>query len=108
MTIKSTIIAAAIASAIAAVPAHADTTRTSTQVEVADLDLTTAEGEAALEERMQDAVREMCGSYDRYNGYGERPFRDCVRSVNIEAQAAVLVAEAREAANKTTIELAAK
>lgn len=61
MKLKSAIIAAAVGSAILAAPASARTD-TTLRVSYADLDLTTATGQAELQARLDKAARKACAS----------------------------------------------
>ena len=107
MTIKTLLIA--LATTIATMsPAQAGTTKISTRVAVTDLDLTTAEGTAALEQRIEKTVRQLCGSYDRRDGAGDRPFTKCVRAARTDPSFEAIVAEARKATHRRATSVAAR
>lgn len=95
MYIKTILACAALVGALAAAPAHAGTARVSADVDYSDLDLAQPEGVAALEQRVQVAVRHMCGSYERRDGMGERPLKRCTQAARLDPQIASLVARAK-------------
>jgi len=107
MNIKTVLIA--LAATVAAIsPAQAGTTKVVTAVEIADLDLTTAEGAAALEHRIDKAVRQLCGSYERRDGAGDRPFTKCVRSARTDSPLEAILAEARKGIDRRAAAVAAR
>jgi UrcA family protein len=107
MNIKTVLIALA-ATAAAISPAQAGTTRLSSAVEIADLDLTTPEGAAALEQRIDNAIRHLCGSYDRRDGLGERPFSRCIRAARTDPALETIIADARKDAGRQAVAVAAR
>jgi UrcA family protein len=107
MNIKTVLIA--LTATVAAIsPAQAGTTKVSTTVEVADLDLTTAEGAAALEHRIDKAVRQLCGSYERRDGVGDRPFTKCVRAARTDSSFEAILAAARKGTDRQATAVAAR
>ncbi len=107
MNIKTVLIA--LSATVAAIsPAQAGTTKVVTSVDIADLDLTTAEGAAALEHRIDKAVRQLCGSYERRDGAGDRPFAKCVRSARTDSSLEAIVAEARKETGRQATAVAAR
>ncbi len=70
---------ATLAMAATATPAAAETV--SVEVDYADLDITTNGGMNALEERIEGAVRTICGSQPARRAYPNRPLATCMRYV---------------------------
>jgi|GEM_PF-2844404 len=83
------------AGTLAATPLEARETKITATVEHRDLDLTTAQGAAELERRARIAVLRLCGTYDRDDAVGERPFRRCHQSARLSPTVEVILAQAR-------------
>jgi UrcA family protein len=79
MRLRPLLAAAAAAATLAATPAYADSVR----VEYKDLDLATAQGQGALQKRIEAAARQVCGMRDIRTGtrVPDANARDCYKTV---------------------------
>jgi UrcA family protein len=92
---RQVICAMLAAGTLVATPIQARETTISATVEHRDLDLTTASGAAELERRARIAILQLCGTYDRRDGVGERPFRRCRHSARLNPTVEAIVKQAR-------------
>lgn len=63
--------------ALAATPAMAEPIIMTSNVEIADLDLSTAKGQRALDLRLNQAAREVCGTASEVDVAGKNEVRRC-------------------------------
>ena len=63
--------------ALAATPAMAEPIIMTSKVEIADLDLSTAKGQRALDLRLNQAAREVCGTASEVDVAGKNEVRRC-------------------------------
>jgi len=101
---KTVPISAALAAAVmAATPVQARDVSISATVDYTGLDLSTTEGVAILERRVDKAIRQLCATYDRRDAVGSRPIAECKRSITLEPSLETLIARAKSesSANKT-------
>lgn len=90
---KVSIIAACLLSAAAFTnPASAETVRSSTVVEIADLKLSSPAGQKRLEQRLAAAVRKVCGRHEVRNLAERRQYMECAGPAKAAAQNAKLAA----------------
>ena len=94
---KTTILAALVAASLSATPALAqDPAAVRVTISPAGLDLTTAEGRAALDLRLVHAVRTACGTPSPADAHGRTKAADCLTEARATAaeQRDVLIAQA--------------
>lgn len=94
---KTTILAALVAASLSATPAFAqDPAPVRVSISPAGLDLTTAEGRAALDLRVVHAVRAACGTPSPADARGHAKATDCLTEARTAAaeQRNVLIAQA--------------
>lgn len=92
---RTIIASAAAAFALAATPAIANTEAVDVRVSVADLDLESAAGRTALEERVQRAVRAACEVRDPLGRKAPKTDWNCVKSAKAQALAQIERNDAR-------------
>ena len=98
---KTTILAALVAASLSATPAFAqDPATVRVTISPAGLDLTTAEGRAALDLRVVHAVRTACGTPSPADARGRTKAADCLAEARTAAaeQREVLIAQAMRGA----------
>lgn len=94
---KTTILAALVAASLSAMPAFAqDPAPVRVTISPAGLDLTTAEGRAALDLRLVHAVRAACGTPSPADARGQAKAADCLAGARASAatQREVFIAQA--------------
>lgn len=101
---KTLAIAAALAATLAVAPASAQEDR-QIAVRHADLDLTTAAGQATLDLRLLHAARTVCGTPSPADAQGQARTDACVAELVAATapQRAALVAFAQRQANRSTL-----
>lgn len=94
MTFKTALVAAAVSLAAIAVPAHAAPTR---KVSYADLDLSTARGQAELQRRVSKAARQVCQYFADGTLMPAETHEQCYRMARTQAseRTAALIADSQ-------------
>ena len=101
---KTIVLAAVAAASLSAAPAFAQPNApTRIEISSAGLDLTTAEGRAALDLRVLHAARTACGTPSPADAQGASKAAACVADVRLAAaqQRDVMVAAAQQQAGRT-------
>ena len=101
---KTIVLAAVAAASLSAAPAFAQPNApTRIEISAAGLDLTTAQGRAALDLRVLHAARSACGTPSPADAQGPSKVAACIADVRLAANAQrdVMIAAARQQAGRT-------